>query len=143
MFMGRILVDPSNGEHLLAPDMRSGVVESIDGGRSWRRLGGVGGALWVSWDPTNTANLIATGPEEAAVSRDGGKTWEPFPAPEGASLVEISPADPSVIYAAAHEGASGRVRIQVSRDGGRRGPGPSLRAPRGGERSRGRPRPDP
>src|SRR5207249_4212225 len=40
-FMGRILVDPASADHLVASDMSTGAVESSDGGRTWRRLGGV------------------------------------------------------------------------------------------------------
>ena len=36
-FMGRILVDPDDPEHVVAPDMGAGAVESTDGGRTWRR----------------------------------------------------------------------------------------------------------
>ncbi|MGH2811929.1 MAG: WD40/YVTN/BNR-like repeat-containing protein, partial [Actinomycetota bacterium] len=43
-FMGRILVDPADEDHLLAPDMQAGAAESTDGGRSWTALGGVQGA---------------------------------------------------------------------------------------------------
>ncbi|MGH2687310.1 MAG: WD40/YVTN/BNR-like repeat-containing protein, partial [Actinomycetota bacterium] len=117
-FMGRILVDPSNRDHLVAPDMRSGVVESADGGRSWRSLGGVAGALWVSWDPGNPAHLIATGDGESVASVDGGRSWTSLPAPAGASLLELGPAGPDVVYAATHEAGSGRVKLEVSRDGG-------------------------
>src|SRR5207247_11049459 len=41
MFMGRILVDPDDPAHAIAPDMRAGAVETRDGGGTWRTLGGV------------------------------------------------------------------------------------------------------
>jgi photosystem II stability/assembly factor-like uncharacterized protein len=118
-FMGRILVDRDDPDHLMAPDMRSGVVESADGGRTWRSLGGVRGAMWVSWDPADPAHLVATGGGEWASSTDGGTTWADLAAPEGASLLELDPSDPRVVYAAIHDPRSGRVTIEVSRDGGR------------------------
>lgn len=33
-FMGTVLVDPDDAQHLIAPDMASGLVASSDGGRS-------------------------------------------------------------------------------------------------------------
>jgi photosystem II stability/assembly factor-like uncharacterized protein len=118
MFMGRILVDPGDPQHVVAPDMRAGVVESVDGGRSWRSLGGAGGAMWVSGDPGNPERLVASGGEEFMASSDGGKGWAPLSAPDGASIVEVGPGDPNVLYAAIHNPRSGRVRVEVSRDGG-------------------------
>src|SRR5680860_889960 len=69
-FMGRIQVDPSNDEHLLAPDMGGGAMESTDGGRSWESLGGVQGAMWVSWDENDTDHMIVTTQGSGAVSTD-------------------------------------------------------------------------
>ncbi len=42
-FMGKILVDPEDPDHVIAPDMRAGAAESTDGGKSWDALGGVQG----------------------------------------------------------------------------------------------------
>ena len=47
-FFGRILVDPTDGEHVMATEDRAGVVESMDGGRTWRRLGASPAAPWLS-----------------------------------------------------------------------------------------------
>lgn len=114
-FMGRILVDLRDEQHLIAPDMRAGVVESSDGGRRWRSLGGVEGAMWVSWDPSDPGHVVASGMGPAAESTDGGRTWSDLDVPEGGSLVEINP--PSVLFAGVHDGSQAEVRI--SRDGGR------------------------
>jgi photosystem II stability/assembly factor-like uncharacterized protein len=115
-FMGRILVDPAEPDHLIAPDMQAGAAESTDGGRTWRALGGVGGAMWVSWDPNNTDHLIVSGMGEAAESTDGGATWRPITVPQGASVVEMDPTDPAVLYAGTLHGTD--AVISVSRDGG-------------------------
>jgi hypothetical protein len=115
-FMGRILVDPADAEHLVAPDMQYGAVESVDGGRTWKQLGGVQGAMWVSWGPDDVVHLVVSAPGTAAVSRDGGTTWGTITVPDGASIVEMSPADPETMFAAAHDGST--VTISVSHDGG-------------------------
>jgi photosystem II stability/assembly factor-like uncharacterized protein len=115
-FMGRIVVDPKNIDHVIAPDLRAGAVESADGGKSWARLGGAASAMWVSWNPED-ARLVAAGPQGASVSPDGGKTWSAIDLPDGASIVEMSPADPEVLFAGIHDGS--RVTVRVSRDGGK------------------------
>ncbi|MDQ3661926.1 MAG: hypothetical protein M3454_12880 [Actinomycetota bacterium] len=115
-FMGRIQVDPSNDEHLLAPDMGGGAMESTDGGRSWESLGGVQGAMWVSWDENDTDHIIVTTLGSAAESLDGGETWEPLEIPQGASIVEFSPHDPEFLFAAVLQAPE--ASVYVSRDGG-------------------------
>lgn len=115
-FMGRILVDPDDPSHLLAPDMSSGVVESTDGGRTWSVLGGVPAAMSVSWETGDPEHLIAAAIGQAAESVDGGATWSPLEVPDGASLVEFDPADPDTLYAAVHEGQN--AVVWTSTDGG-------------------------
>jgi photosystem II stability/assembly factor-like uncharacterized protein len=114
-FMGRILVDPEDPDHIVAPDMQAGAAESRDGGRTWDALGGIQGATWVSWNASDTDELIVAGMGQAARSTDGGKTWDALEVPQGAALVEFSPEDPSVVYAAVHEDPN--ARIWISRDG--------------------------
>ena len=46
-----IAVDGGDPEHLYAPDMQAGVVESSDGGRTWEPLGSPGMAMSVSTTP--------------------------------------------------------------------------------------------
>jgi hypothetical protein len=115
-FMGRILVDPDDSAHLIAPDMQAGAAESTDGGRTWRALGGVGGAMWVTWDPRNTDHLIVSGMGAAAESTDGGASWRPISVPQGASVIEMDPTDRAVLYAGALDGTD--AVISVSTDGG-------------------------
>lgn len=115
-FMGRIHVDPTDAQHLVAPDMGAGAVESSDGGRTWRVLGGVQGAMWVSWDGNDTDHIIATGQGTAAESLDGGKTWEPLQVPDGASIVEFDPHDPDTLYSAVLQAPE--ASVYVSTDGG-------------------------
>lgn len=115
-FMGRIHVDPADDDHILAPDMQAGAIESTDGGRTWDALGGVQGAMWVSWSPNDTDHIVVTTQGSAAESIDGGKNWEPFEIPQGASIVEFSPQDPEVLYAVVLEAPE--ASVYVSEDGG-------------------------
>lgn len=115
-FMGRIHVDPADEEHVLAPDMKGGAMKSADGGRTWEPLGGVQGAIWVSWDPTDTDHMVVATQGSAAVSADGGANWEALEIPTGASIVEFSPHDPDVLFAAVLEAPE--ASVYVSRDGG-------------------------
>jgi photosystem II stability/assembly factor-like uncharacterized protein len=115
-FMGRILVDPQDSQHVLAPDMANGVVESADGGRTWHVLGRFGGAMWVSWDPNDTDRIIASAMDAAALTLDGGDSWQPLVVPEGVSIVEMDPGSPQTLLAAALDGSS--ATIWISTDGG-------------------------
>lgn len=116
-FMGAMLVDPSNPDRIVAPDMGAGAVESSDGGRTWRALGGVPGAMWVSWDPADIDVIVVTGNGTAALSRDAGASWRALPIPAGASIVQIDANDPSRWYAAALT-EDGTVAVSRSTDGG-------------------------
>ena len=115
-FMGRIQVDPSDDEHLIAPDMQAGAMESKDGGRSWTALGGVQGAMWVSWDVNDTNHIIVTTQGSAAESTDGGESWEALGVPQGASIVEFSPHDPELLFSAVLEAPD--ASVYESTDGG-------------------------
>ncbi|MFN2524941.1 MAG: hypothetical protein ABR505_01550 [Actinomycetota bacterium] len=116
-FMGHIHVDPKDDEHILAPDMGGGAMESTDGGRTWKVLGGIPGAMWVSWDQGDTDHIVATGEGSAAVTTDGGHSWDPLEIPTGASIVEFSPHDSKVLFAAVLEAPE--ASVYVSRDGGK------------------------
>lgn len=116
-FMGKILVDSEDPEHIVAPDMQAGAVESRDGGASWEALGGIQGATWVSWNPSDTDELVVVATGSAARSTDGGKTWDTMEVPTGAGIVEFSPDDPNTLYAAVHEDPN--ARIWTSEDGGK------------------------
>jgi photosystem II stability/assembly factor-like uncharacterized protein len=115
-FMGRMLVDPNDANHVVAPDMQAGAVESVDGGRTWKALGGVRGAMWVTWDPADIRHLIVSAMGSAAETRDGGRTWTRLDAPADAMVVEMNPGTPGTLYAAIYR--DGRAVVRVSRDGG-------------------------
>ena len=113
---GRIVVDPSNDEHVFASDARAGVLESTDGARTWRALG-TDPSSWLSRGAGGVQTLIASGPNGTTRSTDGGTTWTAVTPPDGASIVEADPQQAGVLYAGIHDGD--RVRVMVSRDDGR------------------------
>ena len=116
-FMGSILVDPSRPGRVVAPDMQAGAVESIDGGRTWRALGGVPGAMWVTWAPDDRDFIIVSGMGVAAISRDGGSTWNSIEVPPGASIVQIDADAPRTLYTAILS-EDGTAQLLVSTDEG-------------------------
>jgi len=79
-------------------------------------LGGVPGARWVSGDPADTDRIVVSGMGQAALTRDGGRTWAQLAVPEGASVVEIDANDPDTLYAGVLEGTE--AVVWISRDGG-------------------------
>jgi photosystem II stability/assembly factor-like uncharacterized protein len=115
-FFGRILVDPDDPNRVVAADMSGGAVESTDGGRTWRRMGGLPDASWVAWDPGDRRHLVASRPGAAMESTDGGETWSPLTLPESVWIVELSPHDPDLMFATVHEGTT--AIVWVSTDGG-------------------------
>lgn len=115
-FMGRILVDPTNTDHVVAPTMDAGAVESTDGGRTWKRLGGLPSVSWVSWAGGDPRQLVASGGSSAVASTDGGTTWLPVNLPTGAAIVEASPIDAKFWFAAGLNGT--HARTWISRDRG-------------------------
>ncbi len=114
-FMGTILVDPKDPNRLIAPDMSTGLVTSSDGGRTFKPLGGPGGAMAAAWNPTDTKQLIAVGVRGGARSSDGGATWQPIQLPAGTSAVSFDAAG-TTVYAGVLDGR--RARIYRSGDGG-------------------------
>ncbi len=115
-FMGQILVDPANADHVVAADIQEGVVESRDGGASWRVLDRVPGAMWVSWDPNVTDRIVVSGMGGAAITDDGGRTWSVLQVPSGTAVVSLAPGDGRTLYAGVADGYSDQVL--VSGDGG-------------------------
>lgn len=113
-FMGAIAIDPRSAEHLFAPDMQSGVMESRDGGRSWRRVGAARMAMSVTVLGGGADDLVAAGNGSAARSRDGGASWQPLSVPRGTMVVAGSV--DGALYAAVLDGAV--ARVSRSADGG-------------------------
>lgn len=113
-FMGTLVVDPSDPQHVIAPDMQAGAVETTDGGRTWRRLGGPGMAMSVSTIGGDMSKLVVAGSGAAARSDDGGRTWRALDVPEGTMVV--TGGEGSALYAASLDGTS--ARVSTSTDGG-------------------------
>lgn len=89
-FMGSMLVDPTNPQRLIAPDMQAGLVTSSDGGITWTSLGGPTGAMSVAWNPTDREQIAAIGMNGGAISNDGGQTWKQLSLPPGSSAFAFS-----------------------------------------------------
>lgn len=86
-FMGSLLVDPSNPSRVMAADMLQGVVQTIDGGRTFTVLGGIEGPVGLNWNPANHKQIVVTAPADAGISLDGGTSWNALPVPAGTSAV--------------------------------------------------------
>ena len=114
-FMGTMLVDPKDPNHVLAPDMSTGVTETRDGGQSWQPRGGPQGAMSLAWYPTDTRHLLAVGMGGAAESRDGGATWQQLAVPDGTAVVVVETS--GALIAAVHTGD--KAEMSRSTDGGR------------------------
>lgn len=115
-FMGSMLVDPTNPQRVIAPDMQTGLVISDDGGATWRSFGGPMGAMSVTWNPMNTKQLAAIGMGGGAISSDDGRTWKELLLPQGSSAVAYS-GDGQRLYVAALIGVN--AQISASTDEGK------------------------
>lgn len=97
---------------ILAGDMQRGLVESRDGGRSWRavllvQLAGL------AVDPSDPSRVLAAG-AGVHLSTDGGRTWrQVLEAPEGAGPVAWAPTEPGTAYVVGFDRT-----LSVTRDGG-------------------------
>ena len=101
--MGTLLVDPTHPQRVIAPDMRSGLVETRDGGQTWTSLGGPQAAMAAAWNPLDREQLVAVGMMESAISRDGGRTWTDLAVPPNTTAADFS-ADGRTLYTAALDG---------------------------------------
>lgn len=102
-FMGTLLVAPDDPQRVVATDMRTGLVESRDGGVSWTSIGGPQGVMAATWNPVNRQQIVVVGTTGSAITRDGGRTWSVLAVPENASTATMSP-DGRTLYVAALDG---------------------------------------
>lgn len=112
----RVRVDPENPQIVYAGVIESGerhplqvlpyVYQSLDGGRTWRRISDQGYVLAI--DPSNPRTLYLGTRNGLLRSRDRGRTWRKisdftlvpgFFVPEGSDL-RVDPRNPRVLYAA-------------------------------------------
>lgn len=89
--MGTVLVDPKNPDRAVAPDMQYGAVETMDGGRRWRPLGGPASAMSVAWNPQDREEIVSVGMGTAGMSPDGGRTWKALEVPSGTAALTYTP----------------------------------------------------
>jgi len=117
----RIIVDPANGQHILAATS-GGVYESTDGGVTWSQRHAA--QTWeISMQPAGggTAEVLAAAADGLQRSTDGGHTWaaQALPGAPGAAwtrlAVSIAPSDGSTAFVF---GAAGGVAYLWRRSGG-------------------------
>lgn len=90
-----LAVTPEN--HILAGDMRQGLLVSSDRGKSWRRTLAEG-VMGLALNPLNPKRAIATA-SGIFVSRDQGESWrQVLPLSEGGGPVAWSASNPKIAY---------------------------------------------
>lgn len=116
-----LVQSPHEPQWWVATLQRGGLLESRDGGRSWRRVGGVPGDRTLynaAFDPLRPGRLaVAAWDAGVLVSDDGGQTWTARQQglPSGRVWrVAFDPGRPDRLFAALWEEA-----VFVSEDGGR------------------------
>lgn len=107
-FMGSILVDSKNPMKILAADMQQGSLSSMDGGKSWKSLGGPVGPMAMAWNPSNNSEIAVIGMAGAGISLDGGNTWSNMAVPSGAAAISFSK-NGERIYAASLQAPYARI----------------------------------
>ena len=98
-FMGSMLVGVKNPLKILAADMQQGSLLSLDGGKSWKSLGGPIGPMAMAWNPSNNSEIAVIGMGGAGISVNGGNTWSDIAVPSGAAAISFSE-DGKRMYAA-------------------------------------------
>jgi len=107
-FMGSMLVDPTNPQRLIAPDMQTGLVTSGDGGLTWKSMGGPSSAISVTWNPMNIKEIAVVAMDGGAISDDAGQTWQPLSLPPGSSAFAYA-SDGTKLYVATLVGTNAQV----------------------------------
>ncbi|MDP1711205.1 MAG: hypothetical protein Q8K86_01940 [Candidatus Nanopelagicaceae bacterium] len=107
-FMGSILVDSKNPMKILAADMQQGSLSSMDGGKSWKSLGGPVGPMAMAWNPSNNSEIVVIGMAGAEISLDGGNTWSDIALPSGAAAISFSE-NGERVYAASLQAPFARI----------------------------------
>jgi hypothetical protein len=96
--MGPMIVS-AGGNEVVASDMQTGVVRSVDGGRTWRSTAPDIMAFWITADPADSNHLLAVG-RLLYESKDRGSSWAPLAAlPQGVRAVAIAPGAASTWFA--------------------------------------------
>ena len=110
-----LVIDPQKTEVLYAGTL-DGLYKTVDGGRSWTRIGTGLSDQFISsaaFDPLNPEILYVGGRAGVFNSRDGGKTWEPKNeglASRNILALAASRAAPGVVYAGTNGGGLYRNR---------------------------------
>ncbi len=110
----KILIDPSNTNIIFATS-NSGIHRSVNGGTNWTNVHNTAAKEDIEFMPGNSSILYASGTGSATVSSvyrstDAGLTWNPVTVTDGITnfgrtLLGVSPADPTVVYAVQASGS--------------------------------------
>jgi photosystem II stability/assembly factor-like uncharacterized protein len=124
-------ISPLGGDTLYAGTFNEGLMVSHDGGGSWSLAPGLPGLVdpTIALDPVSPGTLYvgsgsfvnSGGGISFHVSRDGGATWSPFPAPASIATLAVDPQDDSILYGFLGTGSPLGVQgigIERSADGG-------------------------
>jgi len=86
------------GRRILAGDMQEGLLESSDGGASWKQTLRAQ-LMGLAVNPHDSKRLLAAG-RGIALSSNGGRSWRAvFDLPQGVGPIAWSPSDPRLAYA--------------------------------------------
>lgn len=111
--VGTIAVDATDSGILIAIDPSRGIVRSMNGGATWTAVGRKSVAA-LAVDPQDFNIMVVLGPDGAARSQDGGRTWDPLNAPTASSTLAYVESG----WLAAVGKVGGRVLTYQSRDQG-------------------------
>lgn len=110
----KILIDPSNTNIIFATS-NAGIHKSVNAGASWSNVHNVAGKEDIEFMPGNVSVMYASGTGSATIaavyrSTDAGATWNPVAVADGITnfgrtLLGVSAADPSVVYAVQASGS--------------------------------------
>lgn len=110
----KILIDPSNTNIIFATS-NSGIHRSVNGGTSWTNVHNTAAKEDIEFMPGNSSVMYASGSGSATISAvyrssDAGVTWSPVTVTDGITdygrtLLGVSPADPTVVYAVQASGS--------------------------------------
>lgn len=116
----QIVVDPANSQIIyVATGSGKGVLKSIDGGDTWRKVSTAGSPVSIAINAQDPAKIYF-GAQGGGVyrSHDAGETWTKISSITGGNRVQValSPSSPNIIYAAALQGSA--THIHISEDHG-------------------------
>ncbi len=106
-----LAIDPTNPQIVYAGSVQTGLLQTVNGGRSWRISSGVSGYVSaIAVDPGTPEIVYAATQDGLLKSTDAGISWDRslpglrLPSSATVFSLTIDPADPSVVYAGSDVG---------------------------------------